>query len=330
MNRTRYGLAFTTALLATSALAQPVAGDLDVKWNPGAEDCAANPQPPLQVHRYDATTFILRQNPCADFEAPLLYLLIGDRRAMLIDSGAVEDAAAMPLASTIADLLPEVNGAPLSLLVAHTHRHADHRAGDAQLAKLPGAEIVPIEPEEIVKFYGFKRWFEDTVKVDLGGRIVEAIAVPGHLRDHLLFYDPNTRHAFTGDFLLPGRLLVGDIDAYRASADRAVVYLANKPVTAVLGGHIELDANGEPFPSGSTHHPNERALALDIQDLLSLPAALKDFNGFYSKYPNFIIVNPVRNLLVVAAGAIAVVGLTIWALLRFWKRRKARATTATA
>jgi hydroxyacylglutathione hydrolase len=316
------------AFLSTAALAQPAPGDLGAEWNPGAEDCAASPQPPLQVHRYDATTFILRQNPCADFEAPLLYLLIGEKRALLIDSGAVEDPAAMPLASTVADLLPKANGAPLPLLVAHTHRHSDHRAGDAQLATLPGAEIVPIEPEEIVKFYGFKSWFEDTVKVDLGGRIVEAIAVPGHLRDHLLFYDAKTGLVFTGDFLLPGRLLVDDIDAYRASADRAIAYLADKPVTAILGGHIELDVNGEPFPSGSTYHPNERAMALDIQDLLSLPAALKDFNGFYSKYPDFIVVNPVRNLLVVAAGILAVIGLAIWAMLRFWKRRKARAATA--
>jgi hypothetical protein len=98
----------------------------------------------------------------------------------------------------------------------------------------------------------------------------------------------------------------------------------------VLGGHIELDANGVPYPSGSTHHPNERALALDIQDLLSLPAALKDFNGFYSKYPDFIVMNPVRNLVVVAAGVIAIAGLAIWALLRFWKRRKTRVVEAPA
>ncbi len=309
-------------LLPLIAVAQPVPGDLDVPWNPGAEDCAANPQPPLQVHRYDANTYILRQNLCADFEAPLLYLLIGDQRALLIDSGAVEDEAAMPLARTIAGLLPKPNGVPLPLLVAHTHRHSDHRAGDAQLAKLPGTEIVPIEPDGIVKFYGFKSWFDDTVKVDLGGRVVEAIAAPGHLRDHLLFYDANTGLVFTGDFLLPGRLLVDDIDAYKASADRAVAYLKDKPVTAVLGGHIELGTDGEPFPAGSTFHPNERALALTKQDVEALPAALADFNGFYSKFPNFVVVNPVRNLIAVAAGVIAVLGLAIWALMRFWKRRQ--------
>jgi len=321
MNRMRFGLALAIALLANATPAEPVPGDLNVRWAPGAEDCAANPQPPLQVHRYDPATFILRQNLCADFEAPLLYLLIGEKRALLIDSGAVEDEASMPLAKTIADLLPQSNGASLPLVVAHTHRHSDHRAGDVQLAKLPGAEVVPIELEDIVKYYGFKSWLKDTVEVDLGGRVVEAIAVPGHLRDHLLFYDANTGLAFSGDFLLPGRLLVNDIDAYRASADRAVVYLKDKPVTAVLGGHIELNNDGEPFSSGSTHHPNERALALAKEDLESLPAALKDFNGFYSKYPHFIIVNPIRNLLVLAAGVIIALTLLIWLARRLWKRR---------
>jgi hypothetical protein len=95
----------------------------------------------------------------------------------------------------------------------------------------------------------------------------------------------------------------------------------------MLGGHIELDANGKPFSSGSTHHPNERALALTKQDLESLPAALKQFNGFYSKYPNFIIMNPIRNLLVLAAVVIIALTLLIWLGRRLWKRRVKPAPT---
>ena len=87
------------------------------------------------------------------------------------------------------------------------------------------AEIAPIEHEDVVKYYGFENWLEDTVQIDLGGRVIEAIAVPRHLHDHLLFDDANTGLAFSGDFLLPGGLLIDDIDAYRASADRAVAYL---------------------------------------------------------------------------------------------------------
>ena len=71
---------------------------MDVKWNEGSKDCIKNPQPPIQVHRYNAGTFILRENLCATYEAPFIYLLIGKTKALLIDTGAVTDAKAMPLA----------------------------------------------------------------------------------------------------------------------------------------------------------------------------------------------------------------------------------------
>jgi hydroxyacylglutathione hydrolase len=64
---------------------------MDVCWNKGAPDCTATPQDPLQVHAYDPQTFILRQSPCAHFEANFLYLLVGSDKALLIDTGAVAD-----------------------------------------------------------------------------------------------------------------------------------------------------------------------------------------------------------------------------------------------
>jgi hypothetical protein len=37
------------------------------------------------------TTIVIRQNPCVDYEANLLYLLIGTDRALLLDSGCHGD-----------------------------------------------------------------------------------------------------------------------------------------------------------------------------------------------------------------------------------------------
>ena len=142
-------------LTATSAWSQPVPGSLDVHWNEGASDCKATPQAPLQVHAYEPQTFILRQSPCAGFEANFLYLLIGSDKALLIDTGAVADPKEMPLAKTILELLPEKDHKKLPLLVAHTHRHMDHRAGDPQFASLPSVQIVPIDLEGVKAFYGF-------------------------------------------------------------------------------------------------------------------------------------------------------------------------------
>ena len=112
-------------------------------WNEGAKDCTATPQDALQVHTYEPQTFILRQSPCASFEANFLYLLVGSDKALLIDTGAVADPKEMPLGKTILELLPGNDDKKLPLLVAHTHRHLDHRAGDPQFASLPSVQIVP-------------------------------------------------------------------------------------------------------------------------------------------------------------------------------------------
>src|ERR1700733_15806049 len=78
-------------IMALPSAAELAAGSMDVKWNEGAEDCSKTAQPPLQVHRYNEVTFILRENPCATYEAPFMYLLVGATHALLIDSGDVSD-----------------------------------------------------------------------------------------------------------------------------------------------------------------------------------------------------------------------------------------------
>src|SRR6266567_2266022 len=107
---------------------QLVTRSMDVHWNEGTPNCANNPQPPLQVHQYNVRTVIFRENLCATFEAPFMYLLIGSTKALLIDTGDVADPSQMPLAKTVMGLLPGDASEKLPLLVVHTHRHGDHRA----------------------------------------------------------------------------------------------------------------------------------------------------------------------------------------------------------
>ena len=282
-------LALGFLLLAMRAWGEPVAGSLEVRWSEGAEDCKKAALPPLQVHQYEPQTYILRQSFCADFEAPLMYLLIGTDNAHLIDTGAVEDTPQIGLTKTVMDLLPSKGDAKIPLLVFHTHGHGDHRAADAQFAALPGVKVVPPEVPDLQTALSLPKWPEGVAHIALGDRTVDVIAAPGHQPAHLIFYDDRTALLLTGDFLLPGRLMVDDLGAYRASAARLVAFLGDRPVSHVLGAHIELDNAGELFPSGSTHHPNERPLALDKADVLALPGALADFNGFYTPYDHFVI-----------------------------------------
>ena len=310
----------TFLLTAAHAWSQPVPGSLDVHWNEGAKDCTATPQDPLQVHTYEPQTFILRQSPCASFEANFLYLLIGSDKALLIDTGAVADPKEMPLAKTILELLPDKDHKKLPLLVAHTHSHLDHRAGDPQFASLPSVQVVPTDLEGIRAFFGFTNWPNGVAHVDLGGRTVDVIPTPGHHPTHVAFYDSRTGILFSGDFLLPGRLLIEDAAAYHESALRVVEFLKTRPLTDILGGHIELNTAGQAYRFGSHYHPNEHRLELAREDLTALPAAFESFNGFYARHPNYILTNPIHNLVALAIIAVAVLIFLVWGVRRLLRR----------
>src|SRR5580704_1711905 len=151
-------LALAASLMSAPAGAQLAPGSMDVQWNEGSADCATNPQPPLQEHQYNPQTFILRENLCATFEAPFMYLLIGSSRALLIDTGDVKEASKMPLAQTVMQLISQGRSTPLPLLVVHTHRHKDHRGGDGQFANLPHVEVVEFDLESLRRYYRFTDW----------------------------------------------------------------------------------------------------------------------------------------------------------------------------
>src|SRR5215470_2846357 len=230
-------------------------------------------------------------------------------RLFLIDTGAVADSKTMPLAKTVLDLLPEKDQKKLPLLVAHTHRHLDHRAGDPQFVSLPSVQLVPFELEGVKAFFGLHDWPNGIAHLDLGDRTVEVIPTPGHNETHVAFYDDRTGILFSGDFLMPARLLIEDAAAYRESALRVIDFLKTRQLTHILGGHIELNTAGRAYRFGTHYHPNEHCLELTRADLAALPAAFERFNGFYAPYPNYILTNPIHNIL--ALGFIVLVMLGV-------------------
>src|SRR5215471_10552140 len=300
------------------AHAQLVSGTMDVHWNEGSEDCVKNPQPPIQVHQYNAQTFILRESLCATYEAPFIYLLIGKTKALLIDTGAVADAKTMPLAETVISLLAN-GGSRLPLMVVHTHGHLDHRAGDDQFRTLPDVEVVATDLESVKSRFGLADWPNSIGQIDLGDRVVDVIPTPGHYVSHVAYYDRQTGLFFSGDFLLPGRLLIEDTGADLASARRVAEFVEQRPVAYVLGAHIELDESGRTIV-GAHYRPNERPLQLTKQDLLGLPEIVGGFNGFYAKHGVYVLMNQNRILILLGIGAVILLAAIILILRALWRR----------
>lgn len=311
-------------LLVTSSpsWSQVVSGNLDEHWNEGADDCKANPQPPIEVHAYNPQTFILRESLCATFEGNFMYLLIGSSKALLIDTGDVADSNQMPLMETVMRLLPQDGASKLPLLVVHTHRHLDHRAGDGQFANLPNVEVVAYDLDGVRQYYKFTNWPNGLAQINLGDRTIDVIPTPGHEPTHVSFYDWNTALFFSGDFLMPGRLHIDDAEADLASARRVAALIRNRPVSYILGGHIEFDVAGEVFPWGSTHHPHERALQMTKDDLLALPAGVGSFSGFYTRRGNFILTNSMHILIVLSLGGVLALVTVALGLIRYFRRHR--------
>ncbi len=323
-------LALVMLLVTSPARSQLVPGSMDVHWSEGAKDCKASPQTPIQVHAYNPQTFILRENLCSTFEAPFMYLLVGSTRALLIDTGDVADPNQMPLAKTVIHLLPGNGSATLPLLVVHTHRHLDHRAGDGQFAHLSNVQVVGFDIDSVRRYYNFTDWPNGIAQINLGGRTVDVLPTPGHNETEVSFYDRNTGLFFSGDFLMPARLLVDNAADYLASAKRLAAFVRDRPISFVLGGHIELDADGQTFPWQSQYHPNEHVLQLTKDDFFALPAAISSFNGFYTNSGRFILIDSMHMLIAFAVLTAMLLIALVTMLFLYRRRRRARKLRAAA
>jgi glyoxylase-like metal-dependent hydrolase (beta-lactamase superfamily II) len=139
----------------------PTAGSLDVRWIHGAPARRRATDPPIQVHQYDPHTVILRQGKSVNYEAPFLFLLFGNDRALLLDTGATEDPETFPLRATVDQLIARWlaehrssrPGGGYELVVAHTHGHGDHVAGDAQFEGRPDTTVVPRELDDVKAYF---------------------------------------------------------------------------------------------------------------------------------------------------------------------------------
>jgi hydroxyacylglutathione hydrolase len=278
--------------------AGPVEGSLDVRWihgGPVPKRCA---DPPIQVHRYDPHTVLMRQSKAVHYEAPFLFLLFGNERALLLDTGATADPARFPLRSTVDDLvagwLAEHPRESYQLVVAHTHGHGDHKAGDPQFADRPDTTLVAPELDAVRAFFGFADWPGPDVRFDLGGRVLEIAAIPGHHEASIAVYDPWTGWLLTGDTVLPGRLLVQDHPTFAASLDRLVALAETRPVTHVLGCHVEMTSRpGRDFPFGATYQPGEVPPQLTVADLVAARDAAHETAARpgVHRYERFVVIS---------------------------------------
>ena len=154
--------------------------------------------------------------------------IVGDTDLAVIDPGPDDPAHLDALLAVIA-------GRPVVAIVI-THHHRDHSPGSRPLKAATGAPIVGAAPFVLnddgpradASFdydYAPDRVLTEGEKVAGQGWTLEAIATPGHTKNHLAFALPETRALFSGDHVMGWSTSVvsppdGDMTDYMASLEK--------------------------------------------------------------------------------------------------------------
>lgn len=171
------------------------------------------------------------------------YLILGDDRALLFDTGM-----------GISDIRPVVSTlTALPVTVVNSHTHFDHIGCNAQYGEvlafdcaqahaalahgLSREELAPeVTPEQFYAPYppGFSpetfsiqpcrmRPLSDGARLELGGRTLEVLHTPGHSEDSIMLLERSSGLLFAGDTYYPGRLFIyapgSDLLVYRKSME---------------------------------------------------------------------------------------------------------------
>lgn len=249
-------------------------GTVPSSWRPSGSTCDAG-IPNWQVHQYNENFYIIRESGCTNYEKPFLYLIFGKDRVLLEDTGAGKPDTYAFVSGLIAKWCQAHQRESIPLLVTHSHSHGDHIAGDGTFTGKPNVTVVPLTVEATQEAFHIAHWPDSAGQIDLGGRVLDVIAIPGHDKLSIAFYDRATGILLTGDSLYPGRLYVSDFPEFARSTQRLVDFTRGKIIAQVLGTHIEQAATPYlDYPVRTVYQPDEHSLALSRGTLLELNDAL--------------------------------------------------------
>lgn len=145
------------------------------------------------------------------------FLLVGSEKAVMIDSG-VDCPDAADIAKTLTDK-------PVILL--NTHGDGDHTSGTG------GFNEIHIHPLDYVNCRLHDKYpdtalaeVNDGDVIELGGRPLEIVHIPGHTKGSIAVLDVNDRTVYSGDSVQNGHIYMfgmhRDTDSFEGSLERLI------------------------------------------------------------------------------------------------------------
>jgi glyoxylase-like metal-dependent hydrolase (beta-lactamase superfamily II) len=294
MSKLQTSIAAIIALASVSACGTTQAAQpsqlFEAGWNSGQNAS----EPAFQAQYIDADTIVIRQSIRTTFEAPFLYLLFGEDKALLIDTGVEGADLRSEVDAHIAKWLDANGKTDIQLVIMHTHGHGDHIGGDSSFSDRPDTITVGHTAEDAANYFGIENWPIGTGSINLGDRTLEVLPTPGHHDSHVMVFDPKTHILFSGDTIYPGRLYFqcGKASLFQSSIERAATFAASRDVRWVLGAHIEMTTKpGKAFQGQNKVRKGEHVLELPVSIIEDIQSALNDQNGQFrvTNFDDFVL-----------------------------------------
>lgn len=277
---------------------KPATGNLRFTWIHGSISAKANTDVRVQVHRYNEHTFILRQNPAIHWEAPFMYLLMGEERAVLLDAGATEEAEYFPLRQVVDRVIArwqQANDVPkMPLVVLTLGSETSQIAALGQFENRP--DTVVVGNDSLLRSTVLGGDWPSKGQLDLGGRVLDVLPTPGLDESAISVFDGWSKILFTGNTLYPGRLVIRDFPRYLESLEALLQFSETNTIRWIMGGRIEMSAEpGLDFMLRSNYRPNERVLQLSTAELHDAANIVRLINGRKDIYihDDFIVMHGV-------------------------------------
>jgi glyoxylase-like metal-dependent hydrolase (beta-lactamase superfamily II) len=196
------------------------------------------------VARLDAQTFAIAEPRYEQHNVN--YLIVGDRRAVLFDTG--------PGVRDIRPVVASLTDRPVT--AAFSHLHYDHIGDQLAFDSIASLDHPAVRARvgddglftpTLLQFGGTGRptfrigeWWTPDAVIDLGGRSLRVLSVPGHTPESLALYDAERGQLFTGDYLYRGDLFAfvpgSDVGAYLETAHRLLALTGGD--VAIYGAHV--------------------------------------------------------------------------------------------
>jgi glyoxylase-like metal-dependent hydrolase (beta-lactamase superfamily II) len=259
-------------------------------WRAGQQ----SDEPDFHIQKLDTDTIVIRQSLRDTFEAPFMYLLFGDEKALLIDTGVKNPSLRKTIDKQIDEWLSSSQKTDIELVVMHSHGHGDHIGNDDSFHTRPNTKVIGTKPEDVAKFFNVTSWPETKANFDLGNRNLTIIPTPGHHPSHVMVHDPNHNILFSGDMVYPGKLYFqcAKANTYLQSLNRIINFAQENNVQWLLGGHIELPYNSKTaYPFDQKVRKDEHHLELPVEVLSRIKTALTDMGPelIVNEYDSFTL-----------------------------------------